>query len=446
MTVIDILEKLESDNSRLFKEELLETHRKNELLRRVFTIVSDPYTNFYVAKFKQPKPGVKQEEDDLVIESFLSLLEEALATRHITGNEAKGAVEQFFAMLDERQSKWCTRILLKNLRCGVQETTVNKIWPNTIKKFSVQLADSLKSHFEKGNGIVIDESVEYPIRVEPKLDGLRCVAVKCKGEVTMFTRNGTVLETLPTIKAALENSSWDNFVLDGEAMGSDWNETASVVMSHKKSKDDSGIIFHVFDAISFDTWENQSASPPLHERLELVKNLLSELQSSERVKCVEGITAKNEAELLSFYSDCMEKGYEGVMLKARNASYCFKRSSAVLKLKPTTTYEGVVVGSYEGRRGSKREGMWGGFEIVLPNGVVTRVGGGFTDKLKAEINIDQSAWIGRVIEVEGQPDPQTKDGLTKDGRVRFPVFVRTRDQNDVDPKVTAAGERFLKAS
>jgi len=442
-SVIDILEKLESDNSRLFKEELLETHRKNKLLHNVFITVGDPYINFYVNKFKAPKKYDHHEDDDTVVESFLLMLKSELATRQLTGNDAKNAVEQFFLTLDERQAKWCTRILLKNLRCGVQETTVNKVWPGSIAKFSVQLAETLDSHFEKEKGIVIDDPIEYPVRVEPKLDGLRCIAVKHNGEVTMFTRNGTVLETLPTIKAAIESADWDDFVLDGEAMGSDWNESASVVMSHKKAKDDAGIIFHVFDAVYFDDWRTQVNTFSLTDRVQLVKELLDKMKPGAPVKQVEGKTVSDQDELLKFYSKTMEGGYEGIMVKNLNSPYVFKRSDAVLKLKPVTTYEGVVVGSYEGRRGSKREGLWGGFEVVLPNGVVTRLGGGFTDKLKAEIGIDSEGWVGKVVEMEGQPDPLTDDGLTKDGKVRFPVFIRVRDASDVDPSVIAAGKRYL---
>jgi len=442
-SVIDILEELESNNSRLFKEEILETHQKNELLHRVFTTVGDPYVNFYIAKFKTPKVLHRQDDDDSVILSFLDFIEEELATRNITGNDAKNAVEKFFLKLDERQAKWCTRILLKNLRCGVQETTVNKVWPGSIVKFSVQLAESLDSHFEKDKGIIVDDSISYPVRVEPKLDGLRCVAVKHNGEVTLFTRNGTVLETLPTIKTVLENSGWDDFVLDGEAMGTDWNESASVVMSHKKSKDDSNIVFYVFDAMHFDDWKSQVNTSSLTDRIELVKELLDMLPQNAPVKHVEGKTAKDQTELLNFYSDCMEKGYEGIMVKKLSASYLFKRSDSVLKLKPVTTYEGMIVGAYEGRRGSKREGLWGGFEVVLPNGAVTRLGGGFTDKLKAEIGMNPEGWFGKVVEMEGQPDPLTDDGLTKDGKVRFPVFVRLREECDVDPAVIAAGKRYV---
>ena len=81
---------------------------------------------------------------------------------------------------------------------------------------------------------------------------------------------------------------------------------------------------------------------------------------------------------------------------------------------------------------------------MLSNGVVTRVGGGFTDKLKAEINMNPDAWIGRIIEMEGQPDPLTPDGLTADGRVRFPVYIRERDLRDIDQKIVDLQSKAIK--
>ena len=443
-TIIDILERLESDNSRLFKEEVLEHNSKNDLLRRVFVLVGDPYVNFYVNKFKMPKAlSEAVTDDDKVVNSFLDMLVNDLSTRKIVGNEAKSAVNAVFQLMDARQQKWCQRIILKNLRCGVQSTTVNKIWPGSIVNFSVQLAESLSTRHEPGKGIIIDDNIEYPVRVEPKLDGLRCVAVKQNGEVTMFTRNGTVLETLPRIKAALEAAPWDDFVLDSEVLGADWNESASVVMSHKKGKDDSNMVLHVFDAMHFDEWHNQVAESPMKDRVELVKELVGQLPKDAPVKQVMGLTVVSEAELMKFYSESMEAGYEGIMLKDLDSPYLFKRSDNIRKMKPVATYEGVIVGHYEGRRGSKREGLWGGFEVVLPNGVMTRLGGGFTDKLKSEVQLAPDDYLGKIVEMEGQPDPLTGDGLTKDGRVRFPVFCRFRDESDVDPKVVAAGKKYF---
>jgi len=441
-TVIEILERLEADNSRNFKEEFLEIHSANELLKRVFAVAGDPYINFYVNKFKMPPVGTASDDDDVVIDQFLDFIVDYLSTRKITGNAAKDAIIALFSNLSSLQQKWCLRILLKNLRCGVQETTVNKIWAGSIKKFSVQLADTLETHHDPMMGLQIKDRIDYPVRVEPKLDGLRCIVVKTNSKVTLFTRSGSVLETLPRIKSILEKADYDNFVLDGEIMGSDWNESASVVMSHKKSKDDSNMIFHVFDSMSFEEWQDQNCRTSLRDRIISTEKLIKKI-SSKSVVMVSGESANNHSELLEFYSKKMESGYEGIMVKKLESTYTFKRSDSVLKLKPVTTYEGVVVGNYLGARGSKREGLWAGFEIVLPNGVVTRVGGGFTDKIKAEIGMNPETWLGRVIEVEGQPDPATKNGLTKDGRIRFPVFIRERSRQDVDPSVLIAGEKLF---
>jgi len=440
-SVVDILEQLESNNSRLFKEELLDSHVNNDLLKKVFVAAGDPYINYYVNKFKMPKAeGIGA--DDLVLEHFLEDIYEKLSARKVTGNAAKDLVVRLFTDMTGPQQKWCQRILLKNLRCGVQSTTVNKVWPGAIVGFSVQLAETLETRYEDGKGIIICEPVMYPTWVEPKLDGLRCVAVKHSGEVTMFTRNGTVLETLPRIKSLLESAQWDEFILDGEVMGETWNDSASVVMSHKKGKDDSKMVFHVFDALPFSDWHDQESHLDLEDRLELVKELVSKI-GDPVVTQVQGRLIKDQEELLTAYLHDTDTGYEGIMVKDLVAPYLFKRSSNIRKMKPIATYEGVIVGHYEGRRGSKREGLWGGFEVVLPNGVVTRVAGGFTDKLKADINLDPDSWIGRIIEMEGQPDPLTGDGLTKDGKVRFPVYIRARDPRDVDQKVVAAGQAYL---
>ncbi len=442
-TVITILEELESNPSRNFKEDLLAQHKKNDLLKRIFSVVGDPYINFYVNKIKMPQANGGDPDDD-VVDRFLDFVTSSLAVRSITGNAAKEATVAFFSRATEQQQKWCLRILLKNLRCGVQAATVNKVWPGTIVEFSVQLAEVLGARHDGASGIVLDEAQKYPVRVEPKLDGLRCVAVKVNEEVTLLTRSGTVLETLPTIRAAIAACPWDNFVLDGEVMGASWNESASVVMSHKKNKDDSSMVFHVFDAMPFIDWKEQDCAMALRDRTELVEELVRQVDHPS-VKQVPGVDVKSDGEMLKFYSEKLDEGYEGIMVKDLGAQYTFKRSASVKKLKPVTTYEGVVVGSYEGTRGSKREGLWGGFEVVLPNGIVTRVGGGFSDKLKAEIGLDPVAWIGKIVEVEGQPEPGTNDGLTKDGKVRFPVFIRLRDESDVDARVLEAGKKFLGA-
>jgi len=238
-SVIDILEELEATSGSNAKKSILEVACNNELLRKVFIAAQNPYIVYFVSKFKVPTPCTKAIcDDDTVLNAFLGLLLK-LSSRELTGNVAKNAVVDFFKDLNAIQQKWCQRIIIRNLRCGVQESTVNKVWPGTINCFEVALAATLKSRFTPGIGIEILESVKYPVRVEPKLDGLRCIAIKKSTMVTFYTRNGNPIDTpgIAHIKAMLEVAPYDNVVLDGEMLANgNWNDSVSTIMKGRQSK------------------------------------------------------------------------------------------------------------------------------------------------------------------------------------------------------------------
>jgi ATP-dependent DNA ligase len=438
-SVIDILEQLESTSGRLDKEEIMDTHSDNELLKRIFVAACDPYVDYGVRKFKRPDTIETQlTDDDTTMGAFVDRLLPDLATRTLTGNEAKATVTAAFGLMDERQQKWAERVLLKNLRCGVSDSIVEKTWPGLIKKFAVQLAETVESRFEDGK-LVLDE-VSYPVYVDPKLDGLRLIAIKVNGETTLYTRNGTVLTTLPKIKAALDALKADNIVFDGEGMAKDWNESASVMMARKTHKDDSTMTYNVFDCMPYADWASQSCQLTYDARRKMAEKILSGQPKESPLRMVQFLIAHNDQEVQDAYEEWLDEGYEGVMLKDLNALYKFKRSKGVLKLKPVTTHEGIIVDHYEGNLGTKREGLFGGFVVLLPNGVTTRVGGGFSDKLKADIQLEgPDSYLGRIAECECQPP------LTEDGRMRFPVFLRFRDSSDVDPKLFEGFDRYQKS-
>jgi ATP-dependent DNA ligase len=445
-SVVNILDEIESTSGSNAKRELLELHSDNQLLKETFIAAQDPYTTYYVSKFKMPEPREVPnvvEDSDTVLSNFLKMIKTKLATREVTGGAAKDLIVNAFSSMTLQEQRWCRRILLHNLRCGIQETTINKVWPGAVVSFSVALADKLKCKFVKGEGVKILEKVTYPVRVEPKLDGLRCVAIKRDGVVTMYTRNGSVLETVPTIKALLTSAAYDNVVLDGELMGSSWNESDSVIMSSKNKKSDENIYYNVFDAVPVSDWDAQCGKQPYSMRTEHVTHIIS-LVADTHVRQVPHRIINNEQELLEYFLECLKLGYEGVMLKLLTAMYVWDRSRNMIKFKPFTTFEGIVVGWYCGKRGTKREHLVSGFNVVLQNGIVTNVANGFNNKMYAEIELDPDSWIGKIVEIQAQPDPMTPDGLSEDGKARFPVFKRLRDSSDVDPLVIQAGVSYFE--
>ena len=437
MNAIEILEKLESDNSRLFKEALLRENSGNETLRRSLVMAADPWKNWGVAKYDKPKAAGTL-HDDVSLAGFMDLLD-TLNERQLTGSAAREAVTRTMGGFDELGQKWAERLLWRNLRCGVSATTINKVWPGSVVPFAVALAESLTTEGVNGDFRITDP-VSYPVRVEAKLDGLRCIAVKHRGEVSMFTRSGTPIETLPRIKAAIEALEEDDIVFDGEAMASSWEDSASVMMSSKSKKDDSAMCYHIFDVVDLTAWQTQVSKTHYRARLLDLQMIIGDTEGTP-FRYVKSTMAKDETELREFYSECLDEGYEGVMLKRLDLPYLWKRSDAILKLKPVATEEGMIVGWYEAKESTKRAGQFGGFVILTPNGVTTRVGGGYCDELKNRIFADgPDTYIGRIAECEHQPP------FTPAGAMRFPVFSRFRDATDVDPKVLAAHESWKAVS
>jgi DNA ligase-1 len=456
MNAFEVLDLLEKTSSRLEKEKILTEAKDDKTLRLLFERALNPYKTYGIAKFKKPIPHPVVW--DSTYGDFFQTLH-WLETRQLTGGAAKFQVEKVFSFLTQLEQKWCERILLKNLRCGASEETILKIWPGLYPTFSVQLAGEVAwKHTPAKDDFIITSKINYPVWVDPKFDGHRLIAIKKDGVVSMRSRGGQVIETYPTIVKQLEALKVDNFVFDGEVIGvgaEGWNDAQSVGFSTVNKKDDSKMGYNVFDGMTLSEWEAQKCDLPYIERLKvLLVNIPIGLPNVLLVY-TQGRTVHNEEYLREFYTECLDRGFEGIMLKDLQGKYVFDRGSSIQKLKPWTTWEGVVVGFYDGNKNTKwEEKHCGGYIVRLPNGIDTRVGNGYKDADREEMHQDNlkakvscqlvgsiNSWMytsgmmlgkmGCIMETKGQPP------LSKDGRIRFPVFKRWRAAGDVDPKVLA---------
>jgi len=114
----NIIQKLESDNSRLFKEEVVGDFIADSKFRHGLVKALDPLVTFGVkdVPIKKDPTGEGLNWDDF--EQLALDLEE----RVLTGHAARDAI--FVAMAKATQEEWndwYRRILIKDLRCGVSE-------------------------------------------------------------------------------------------------------------------------------------------------------------------------------------------------------------------------------------------------------------------------------------------------------------------------------------
>jgi len=276
----------------------------------------------------------------------------------------------------------------------------------------IPLCDKLTSDIEIREGEWI---------IQPKYDGLRCLFFFENGKFKkVLSRTGKPLFNIDYIGKEIEDiiTYPKDFVLDGEILGEDWNETSSIVKSSKTIKFSENIAFHAFDLISLSDFNNNLSKETLFYRL---KDLQS-LKETKHFTIVKHRSIDSKQDAWNKAKDYLKCGYEGAVIKRLDSQYQFKRTKDWLKLKFTDTYDIRIVDVIEGT--GKYINTLGAFTCIFKDHTVN-VGTGFDDITRHKFWNIRKELIGKYIEVEAQE-------ITKEGSLRFPVFLRLRDDKNED--------------
>lgn len=425
-----VIKALESDNSRLGKEAILEREcrDKNDILFYGIRYALDNMLTFGVKQVPEKK---KTDGSGLPWSEFAGLLNN-LVNRTITGNNAKEEISRVMSMATvDEWNNWYRRILIKDLRCGVSEKTVNKVVKNSggsdkylVPVFSCQLAQDSTDQQSKMVGRK---------QIEVKLDGVRVLTfVYPNGNVIQFSRNGKELENFPHIRNQFSEISdylSEPWVFDGEVMSAKFQDLMKQ-LNRKENVQTEDAVLHLFDMIPMKDFvagkcveTQETRSEALNIWYNLVKEFTPNIKIlSSEVIDLESVTGRER--LREINEMAIEGGYEGIMIKDLTAPYENKRSSSWLKLKPVITVDLEVVGVEEGTGKNQNslgaivcEGEYNGKNISV------NVGSGFTDEERTNIWENRDSVIGKIAEVMADAVTQNQDGTFS---LRFPRFEKWR--------------------
>ena len=428
-----IIEKLEADNSRLAKESIL-LDAMNEGLDEFFDGVRmalDPLYTFGVKQVPTKDTVISGQGCEWKI--FLELAEK-LNKRELTGHAARDAINLVMSSATAEQwNGFYRRILIKDLRCGVSEKTVNKVakkFPQySIPIFTCPLAHDSANHEKKMIG---------KKQVEVKLDGVRVITV-IQGDtshgkasrVEMFSRNGKQFHNFGHIIAEIEAVIKDSpppydLVLDGEVMSANFQDLMKQV-HRKDGKQSKDAVLHLFDMCPLSEFQKGIWDKPQSFRSQAVKawveqnkNVLQHVQALDW-EDVDLDTPEGQNRFVELNKAAVDGGYEGVMIKDTNAPYECKRTHSWLKAKPfievtlkvADVEEGT--GRNEGRLGAIIvEGEDDGYNYSL------NCGSGFTDAQRDEYWAERDSLIGQLVEIRADARTQSQDAETFS--LRFPRF------------------------
>jgi len=409
MNEFEALELLENTGSKTKKLDILKNNLNNKNLAFMLDAALNFKRKFHIKIFNEDKTPLRLRVDsDISFEELLRRLE----AREITGNEAVKQTETFFECCPQLERKWYARTLRKNLRAGV-DSTVTKAGFD-IPKFEVMLAKDANKCKK------LEEVIKGGVYISPKLDGYRCIAICDSGIVTLYSRNGSVYSNFPSVVESLEKvSEGMSYILDGEIMSDDFQAMQKSAFASERKTTVGDVKYHVFGYVDHDEWTTDNFQMKTSERFAQLDEMFEEeLKDIENIVQVEQGYANHVGVCREMERTYAEQGYEGAMVLPDIPYYKGKKSNRLLKFKTMLSMDCIVTGMYEG--GGKYEGMMGGLNLKQEDSKLCDVGSGFSDEEREYIWQNKEEIAGKIAEIKYQE-------LTPDGVMRFPIFLRWRN-------------------
>ena len=425
-----IIQELESNNSRLFKEDVIkrEAEASNDLFFEGCRLALDPLVSFGVKQVPQAEkdgPGCSWEQ--------FKELATKLSNRSATGHTARDLIEFHMNISTKSEwNDWYRRILIKDLRCGVSEKTINSVVKKvnkdyTIPVFKCMLAHDSANHEKK---LVGEKLLDY------KLDGVRVLAIYDieSDSVTMYSRNGKQFinfghiekEIVDTLASKFEES----MVLDGEMVSSSFQALMKQV--HRKDNvEATDAKFALFDVLTLKEFMQGESELGCWDRHQQLQDLLADAKADSNMFVVDKVecdfdTEQGQKTFKEYNAMAIEKGFEGIMIKDRNAPYECKRSHYMLKAKPFIEVSLEVVATEEGT--GRNEGKLGALICEGTDDgkfIKVNVGSGLTDGNRDEFWAGKDKLIGQIVEVRADAITKNQDA-ENEWSLRFPRFLRFR--------------------
>lgn len=400
MSILEILEHISSNNSRKFKEIVLSEHQSNPVLKKVFWAAYNPEITYWIAAH----PVVSKYMSTLSLDTAIDEVLANLASRNIAGNAGINFYLNVLSAMSEDDAQVLRLIIDRDLRCGVQTPTINKIWKNLIPTYDVMLAGKEPKH------------LQFPdVVVQTKFDGVRCLVThRLNGDIEMRTRNGSLITCLEPMYDDFRQVIGPGETWDGELVCFGKNEQPL------PRKESNGITYKAIrgtidekecSLVRFAPWDIVDKSQTLTYEKRLQSLYLSVHQARQKGvdKVIQIQTTKVETmtDVERLFEEALARGEEGVIAKNLCGLWEPKRSKNLCKFKAEETADLLVVDWEPGQ--GKYEGQLGALVCETSDGKIrVNVGSGFSDEQRRYITKDNA--VDRIVEIKYNTKITKKDG------------------------------------
>ena len=256
-------------------------------------------------------------------------------------------------------------------------------------------------------------NITYPAYVQPKLDGIRCLAERDGNTISYTSRDNKDFVCVDHLTPHLLKLMKDGDTWDGELYTKALTFQEIVSAVKRKQPNTLKIEYWVYDCVMAGDFEDR------HYYID------SRIKNSGPILPVTTLLINSEEEMLTCHNVMLSKGYEGTMVRNVKGEYLPSdangrnkaRSPNLQKYKDMEDAEFKIVGASEGEGKDKGCVIFtcvtdNGKEFeARPNGKYARRERWYKDRKKL---------IGKMLTVQYQ-------GFTDEGKPRFPIALEIRD-------------------
>jgi len=423
--VIKIFKQLQNTSGKKDKEAIIAANKDNELFKKCLVFLLDDNIQTGL-KSKSLQKNIRYDNYIMLLESWEHCME--YFKENNTGKDYDILIAQAFVKSqDEEDREFYEQMITKSLKLGCDKRTVNKVIPNLIFEWKVQLGspqDKLK--LKKGEKFFLSQ----------KLNGFR--GTYCNGQ--FLSRQGKQITGLQHIINDINKLNLDTYFIDGELIRKnvdrvDDNEnfrlSASIINSDAVEKPE--IEFVIFDIFPVETINGDKTIEKYSVRKQRMQDIekIIEQTGVENLKIVEMVYEGNDTSEINKWLDlAVDFGWEGLILN-KNIPYEFKRSAGVIKLKKFKEIALRCTGVNISDEG-KYKGIMGSIECKYYDWFVD-CGSGFSDEDRAFYAEYPEAIIGKIVSIKYKEESKNKDGGQS---IQFPSFLGIRtDKNIPDDEI-----------
>jgi len=253
-----------------------------------------------------------------------------------------------------------------------------------------------------------------PLALQPKLDGHRCIAYLKDGKVYLQSRKGKQITSCTHIENALEDLFKENqsFILDGELYNHTipFEKISGLVRQIEHTAECKDIQYHVYDLVDL----NNRQLTFDERNWQLVTKQLR-LCNNEHINMVTTLFVNGSDAIAEYESECVEDGYEGIMIRDTTSIYENKRSKGLLKLKQFQDEEFNIVEIKEGQ--GNRTGLATEAVLALEDGRAFSTGVIGNEEYARGLFNDREKVKGMLATVKYQG--KTAQGIPRFGKMKI---------------------------